>query len=234
MEENGKLIKVLIDAYEDERFQKKSDIDPNPISLPVNPESFTQNFKVGLNQTQGQGNQSTNSDYTRTKPEELKLEFVLDGTNTIQGYVYNSTDHSVKGQLKIFMNAVYKMKGKIHRPHFLKVRWGDFVFPCILSNLDLNYTLFQSNGDPLRIKVSATFLNYIAQKERVAREGKESPDLTHIRQVKAGDRLDAMTSDLYNNPKYVTQIARANGLTTFRKITPGREMVFPPLDKTAS
>ena len=234
MEENGKLVKVLIDAYDDERFQKKSKIDPNPISLPVNPESFTQNFKVELNQQQGQGNQSTNSDYKGTKPEELKLDFTLDGTNTIQGYVYNGDDHSVKGQLDIFMNAVYNMKGKIHRPHFLKVRWGKFVFPCILTNLDLNYTLFKADGDPLRIKVSATFLNYVAQKERVAREGKESPDLTHIKQVKAGDRLDAMTSDIYNDPKYVTQIARANDLTTFRKISPGAQMIFPPLDKTAS
>ncbi|GAA4276772.1 CIS tube protein [Aquimarina mytili] len=245
MDESGKLIKVSIEAYENEEFTKKAKSKPNRISLPVNPESFTQNFKVKLNVQQGQGNQGTNASYEGTAPEELKLDFILDGTNTIQGYnstlkfkpdvasLSNENSLPVKDQLKIFMNTVYNMNGEIHRPHFLKVHWGDgFKFPCILSNLDLNYTLFKPNGDPLRIKVSATFLNYIAQKERVARERKRSPDLTHVRLVKAGDRLDWMTDEIYNDPKYVMQVARANGLTTFRQIKPGRELVFPPLEKT--
>lgn len=232
MNESGKLVKVLIHVFDDESFQTKSKISPNPISLPVNPESFSRSYKVEVNQQQGQGNQSTDSKYKSTAPEELKLDFVLDGTGTIEGYKYNNGDHSVKGQLKLFKSAVYDMNGDIHKPHFLQVQWGDLVFPCIVTNLDLNYTLFLPNGDPLRVKVSATFLNYVAQRERVAREGKKSPDLTHVRQIKAGDRLDNLTYGIYNNVKYVTQIARANNLTSFRKINVGNELVFPPLDKT--
>lgn len=234
MENSGQLVKVLIHAYDDEEFKTKSKLERNPISLPVNPESFTQNFKVELNQQQGQGNQGTNPDYSGTKPEELKLDFVFDGTQVIEGYKYNSDDHSVKGQLDIFMQAVYNMNGEIHRPHFLQVQWGKFMFPCILSNLDLNYTLFKPNGDPLRIKASATFLNYVAQKERVARERKKSPDLTHVRLIKAGDRLDLMTYKIYKESNFVLQVAKANGLTTFREIQPGTEVIFPPLDKTAT
>ncbi|WP_010177197.1 CIS tube protein [Aquimarina agarilytica] len=245
MNQRGKLIKVSIESFDNEDFSKRSNIKPNPISLPVNPESFTQNYKVKLNTQQGQGNQGTNASYEGTAPEELKLDFILDGTNSIQGYnsrlkfkpdvttLTSETPLPVKEQLEIFKNTVYNMNGEIHRPHFLKVHWGDgFKFPCILSNLDLNYTLFKPDGDPLRIKVSATFLNYVAQKERVARERKRSPDLTHVRLVKAGDRLDWMTDQIYNDPKYVMQIAKANGLTSFRKIKPGVEMVFPPIEKT--
>lgn len=234
MEDNGQLIKVLIHAYEDEEFKQKSKLNPNPISLPVNPESFTQNFKIELNFQQGQGDQGTNPDYRGTKPEELRLEFVFDGTKVIEGYKYNSEDKSVKAQLDIFLKTVYAMDGEIHRPHFLQVQWGKFMFPCILSNLDLNYTLFKPNGDPLRIKANATFINYVAQKERVARERKRSPDLTHVRLVKAGDRLDLMTYKIYKNSNYVLQVAKANGLSTFREIRPGAEMVFPPLDKTST
>ncbi|MEL6813038.1 MAG: hypothetical protein AAFP76_17070, partial [Bacteroidota bacterium] len=126
------------------------------------------------------------------------------------------------------------MNGEIHRPHFLQVQWGDFMFPCILSNLDLNYTLFKPNGDPLRIKVIATFLNYVAQKERTARERRRSPDLTHVRQVKADDRLDLMTHKIYKKSTYVTQIAWVNGLTSFRTLDAGSELTFPPLDKQAT
>lgn len=232
MADNGKLEKVLIHSYEDEKFSIKTELDVNPISLPVNPESFTQNYKIGLNQQQGQGNQGTNPDYTATKPEELKLDIIFDGTGIIEGYKYNGDDPSVKAQVKIFLDTVYKMNGKTHRPPLLKVQWGQLIFQGVLSNLDLNYTLFQPNGDPLRAKASVTFVKYIPQKERVARENKSSPDLTHVRMVKAGDRLDLMTHRIYNDPKYVLQVARVNGLSSFREIQPGTELVFPPIGKT--
>ncbi|WP_062057011.1 CIS tube protein [Aquimarina longa] len=233
MDNNGKLAKVLIHIYEEEDFQSNSKVALKTISLPVNPESLTQNYKVELTKQQGQGNQGTGPGYKATAPEELKLDFIFDGTNTIQGYSYNnSKERSVKEQLKVFMDAVYYMNGKIHRPNFLKVQWGDLVFPCTLSSLDLNYTLFESNGDPLRVKASASFVKYISQKERVAREKKKSPDLTHAEQVKAGDRLDNMAYNIYNDVKYVIQIAKANQLTSFRKVVPGKELIFPPLDKT--
>ncbi len=235
MEETGQLIKVLIHVFEDEDFQRKARISPNPISLPVNPESFTKNYKVEVNDDQGHGSQGTDPKFTKTPPKELKLDFVFDGTNTIQGYKYNDDKREVKDQVDIFLNAVYNMNGGIHKPHFLQILWGkDFEFKCVLTNLDLNYTLFKPNGDPIRVKASSTFLQYVSQRERVAREGKKSPDLTHSRQVKAGDRLDNMTYDIYNKSKYVTQIAKANGLTSFRKIKPGNELLFPPLDKTST
>jgi len=237
MENSGKLTKFLIHVFEDEEFKKKPDnFSPNPISLPVNPESFTKNYKIEVNNDQAAGNQSTDPRFNKIPPRELKLDFIFDGTKTIQGYKYNDPkDTTVKRQLEIFLKAVYDLKGDIHKPHFLKLIYGEgFEFQGVLTNLDLNYTLFEPNGDPLRVKASATFLHYVGQKERVAEQRNESPDLTHARQVKAGDRLDNMITDIYNNAKYITQVARANGLTSFRKLAPGRELVFPPLDKQAN
>ncbi len=235
MENSGQLIKVLIHVFDDEVYNKKSNISPNPISLPVNPESFTKNFKIEVNSDQGQGSQNSDPKFSKTPPKELKLDFIFDGTNTIEGYKYNGDKRSVKDQIEFFLSAVYNLNGEIHKPHFLKLIWGDGIkFQGILTNLDLNYMLFESNGDPLRVKASATFLQYIGQRERTAIEKKESPDLTHSRQVKAGDRLDNMTNEIYNSTKYVTQIAKVNGLTSFRKVIPGRELIFPPLDKTSS
>jgi len=98
--------------------------------------------------------------------------------------------------------------------------------------LDINYTLFHPNGKPLRAKISATFLDYVAQEQREQEARRQSPDLTRIRRIKAGDRLDKMVGEFYNDPKFTQQVARANNLTTFRLIKPGIELSFPPLDKT--
>ena len=77
-------------------------------------------------------------------------------------------------------------------------------------------------------------MGYITPQSQAALKRINSPDLTHIRQVKLGDRLDLMTYKIYNDSRYVLQVAAANKLSTIRKITPGRDLYFPPFDKNES
>ncbi|MCW5599977.1 hypothetical protein [Nitrosomonas sp.] len=229
----GAVEKVRIFAYTDKLLQKLNGSVTQPFFLPLNPENYSKNYKIETDNRRGIGNQGTDPRYESTAPEELKLEFILDGTGAIENYHYTDpSKKSVKDQFGLFLKTVYQIEGNIHRPNFLKVHWGEYLmFPCILSNLDVNYQLFESNGDPLRIKISATFLNYIASEERAARARLESPDLTHVRETKAGDRLDLITHDIYNNTKYLLQVAQVNGLTTFRQLDSGMKLRFPPINK---
>lgn len=240
------LSKVTIFSYPDRRMEGKE----KEFILPVNPESYSKNFKIEYDNTQAHGTHGTSGRFNSSAPEQLKLDFILDGTNTIQGYRYGSLpsseptddpsrlktdapkDDIVEKQLNEFLETVYDLDGEIHRNRFLKIFWGIRIFRCVVSNIDINYNLFHPNGKPLRVKISATFTDYIAQEQREQRAKRKSPDLTRIRQIKAGDRLDKMVNEFYNDPKFITQIARVNSLTTFRTIKPGIELAFPPLDKT--
>ena len=38
-----------------------------------------------------------------------------------------------------------------------------------------------------------------------------------------------MTDRLYDDPTYYLQVARANGLTNFRRLRTGSDLVFPPV-----
>ena len=101
-----------------------------------------------------------------------------------------------------------------------------------MSNLDINYALFSRSGEPLRAKLNATFTNYVEQEARLKREqDHKSPDLTHIRTVNLGDRLPKMTHDVYSDQSYYLKVAKANGLTSFRKLKIGTNIVFPPIQK---
>ncbi len=100
-----------------------------------------------------------------------------------------------------------------------------------LSNLDLNYTLFEPDGTPLRVKVNATFLEHKSREQLLAESRASSPDLTHYRKVKQGDRLDSLTNKIYNDSKYFMQVGKVNNLTTIGKVKPGSELYFPPFDK---
>jgi hypothetical protein len=183
----------------------------------------------------GQGNHGTEVKYRSTGTEQLKLDFVLDGTQTMEGYSGKTTDYKSKpvvDQLHDFLNCVYKMNGAIHRPNFLIVMWGSEIkFRCVLSNLDINYTLFEPDGSPLRIKISATFLHHKSKEEILAESKLASPDLTHYAKTKEGDRLDYISYQTYKDNTLFQQIGKHNSLTNIRRLKTGIQISFPPLSK---
>lgn len=230
---DNSLRKLVIKSYANRDFTGE---DPSrQFTTPINPESFSQTYRVNVDTQTGHGNQGSEARYRSTAPEELRLEFILDGTKVMEGYGGDNTSYinkPVHDQLADLKKCVYNMDGDIHRPRFLIVHWGSEIdFRCVLSNLELNFTLFEPDGKPLRVKVNATFLAHKSREELEAESRRSSPDLTHYRTVKQGDRLDLMTWGIYNDSKYFLQVGKVNALTTIRKIKPGTELYFPPFDK---
>lgn len=225
------LAKFEIKSFSDNQFKK--DGGKKDFKIPINPETFTRNLKVERDTTKGHGNNQTNSKFVGTAPEELKIEFILDGTQTMEGYLESMKKVAVKDQLKQFIECVYDYDGKIHSPRYLKILYGsELKFNCVLTSLDINHTLFNADGSPLRAKITANFLQYVAPETRAKKERNSSPDLTHQRIVKEGDRLDLMTFEIYDSPSYFLQVALKNNLTNIRSVKPGSQILFHPFDKT--
>ena len=65
----------------------------------------------------------------------------------------------------------------------------------------------------------------------MAKENKTSPDLSHSRIVKSGDTLPLLSKEIYGSAVHYLRVAQANGLDNFRSLTPGQQIVFPPLEK---
>jgi len=229
MGDNSKVLsKLIIHSFEKNDFREES----LSFTTPINPETFTKTNHIELDMTRGHGQPGTDPKYKSTAPEELKIEFILDGTKTMEGYVKKYNDMEVTAQLKEFTDCVYQYKGNIHRPRFLIVRWGSEIkFPCVLSNMDINYSLFKPNGDPLRAKVTATFVKYDTPEAIFRANNINSPDLTHIKIFTQGSRLDLMTYKIYNDVNFFLQIARSNNLSSVRNIKTGTDLYFPPINK---
>lgn len=229
------LTKVKLEAYRDKQFASKL----GEFHLPINPEQFSQSFKVEYNREQAQGSQRNDPEFKFTRPEELKLDFIFDGTGVVPDDRKPGEFHKdVVAQVQMFLNLVYTMNSETHKPNYLRLLWGDFSFgerngfDCLLTDLQINYTLFDPQGKPLRAKLSTTFTSYVEQERRVREEGKQSPDVTHRRKVTAGDTLPLMTHRIYGDPSYYLQIAKVNGLANFRRLATNTDLRFPPLEKT--
>lgn len=226
----GELKKLKITAFRDNKFTQM--VGDGVFSSLLNPEKYAFKYKVEYNQTQGQGTSSTQPKYVRTDPEDLDLEFLFDRTGIIKG---NSDDLSlgIVADIDRFKRIVFDYNGDEHKPNYLMIGWGTLLFKGILTEMNVEYKLFTPEGVPLRAVVRASFKGLIDDKLRVARENNNSPDLTHLRIVKQGDTLPLMAFKIYGDSKYYLQVAAANNLTDFRRLKPGQQIMFPPIEKTS-
>jgi len=236
----GKLKKLEIRCYKDEKFQEEL-TNLKYVAL-LNPETYSLSYELEYNMEQGQGTSENDPKYVKSVPGDLEFEFLFDRTGVIVHYgddpnsssgdrVLKNKDKGIIDDLEAFKKAVYYYNGDKHKPNYLLVSWGDLSFRCFLVTLNIEYKLFKPDGTPIRAIAKVKFKKFVEADERVARENNQSPDLTHYRIVKAGDTLPLMTYRIYGDSKYYLEVARVNNISNFRKLTVGQELFFPPLQK---
>jgi LysM repeat protein len=155
---------------------------------------------------------------------------VLDGTGVDEmGIVTLIAPKTVEERLETFLRVAYRYNGTIHEPNYLLVEWGALKLPCRLKSVTIKYTSFDRGGKPLRAELAVRLISDEETKQRTKKEEKQSPDLTHARVVRSGDTLPLLTREIYGSSAAYLDVARWNGLDDFRILTPGQELLFPPL-----
>lgn len=190
----------------------------------INPETISYSRESDIKEESGANTAGTTNQFAGLTNETLSFDLYLDGTGVAHS-------KSVDQQLNDLVNTVYTYDGSIHRINYLKIKYGGIKFNCQLQSMKTDYTLFNTVGAPLRAKVSLTFKEYSPQKEKEKRAGKSSPDMTHVFTVREGDSLLSMCRDVYGKMDYYLQVAEINGLSNFRELEVGSQLVFPPLQK---
>lgn len=220
-------LKMLIVGYKNAEFTIPAPVPP--FKAHVNPESYTQSVYVNYSELQASGTSSAANKYNNTDPQTLRFEFLLDRSGALGNL--KSGPVGVTPDITHFKKLALSYDGEIHRPRYLMLVWGTLLFKCQLQNLEIEHKMFSPQGLPLRAVLKTTFKQYVEETERVARENKSSPDLTHVRTVEEGDTLPLMTYNIYGDSRYYLEVARINGITDFRNLKQGSEIVFPPLEK---
>jgi hypothetical protein len=222
MSGTGELEKLIIRSHEQPDF---SDEPVGEFEAYVNPHELTIAYEMEYETSQGSGTTGSRMEFSKVKPGDLSLTFFIDGTGA------NGKQIDVQQRVEQFQ-TVTGYNGNIHRPNYLKVVWGTIqVKRCVLKSASIAYKLFNPSGVPLRAVITANFTDTADDETRVALAQDESPDLTHVRMVKAGDSLPMLCNQIYGSPDYYLEVARVNGLDNFRNLQPGTRLIFPPLDK---
>lgn len=220
----GALKKLVITAYEDYQFNKATG---KSFTTMINPSEYT--IKKGINyndkKAMNKGNIPSFKNYDK---EDLDFEFVLDRTGAAS-ILDEDLFSDLPTVIKKMEGTVYTYVGEAHQPPFLLISWGSLNFMGRLKSLSIKYVLFRWDGLPLRAKITISLLKYTDEKSQQLLMNMSSPDLSHIVVFRAGDTLPALCQRVYNSTAYCMEIARINGLTGFRNIEAGVELLFPPL-----
>lgn len=220
------LTKLKLEAF-------KNDQCTQPIGKSIaalfNPDSYSQSYQVEYKESESAtGSTDTTLIFKQARGGNMKLKLIADGTGVIK---LPDNINTVDAYVKEIKDIVYTVNGDEHRPNYLKVEWGNLSFICVCKSLDINYTLFDNDGNALRATIQLALSETIGFKAKAKEAKINSPDLTHIRTVKAGDTLPVMSHRIYGDSSYYMEVARVNKLTSVHDIKPGDQIYFPPLKK---
>ena len=206
----GKLQKMKLEAY-DNSLMTGSPVAS--VEVPVNPDNYKLTKDIGHSENKEQG-----------QKDNLSFSVVFDGTGVIPSTNMNTVTDKVKELEKV----VYNCNNKIHQPNFVRIAWGKLVFCGQLSTYSLNYTLFSSEGVPLRVKIDMAFSRAVSQEVAVKLRENASIEEVNV-EFKEGDTVSKKCYTMYDNELVAKEVAKENDLDRFRNIEPGTQLVFPAL-----
>lgn len=121
------------------------------------------------------------------------------------------------------------------RPPVVELSWGQaqsnvgFPFKCVLESLKQQFTLFNSDGMPVRAKVSVSFKEYELPKDEQQREPRRSSYPAQTYTVREGDTLSGIASAVWNDPSKWRRLADVNDISNPRVLEPGQPLIVPPI-----
>jgi len=220
--------KLTIAAYSDAGFKSKV----KSFTVSINPEEYTHNYAIKYTKSEAAGTAGEALKFNVYGGETVSFTIWFDGTGAVPGSP-KSDSTSIDQQIKDFRDAVFPYDGSTHGPNYLELTWGTLLFKCVITTLDFTYTLFNPDGEPVRASCKATFRRYASVSDLEKLAANSSPDMSHLVTVKAGDTLPLLCHRIYGSSTPYTQVARVNGLSGFRALTPGTRLLFPPLRQPA-
>jgi hypothetical protein len=162
------------------------------------------------------------SQYVHGNADTLTMELFFDT------YTYkNSEDVTIYTKK---LSSLLDVNPKLHAPPVVRFIWGEVQFKGIIERLTQKFTMFLSDGTPVRASLNVTFKEYKTIKEQLSELGRESADRTHTRIVREGESLWIYAAQEYDDPGLWRNIARKNRIFNPRILKSGERIEIPPVD----
>ncbi len=220
---------------------QKLDLTKNPVGDPLevqfNPTEYGLTKGAQFAEIAIPGLDSPVLQFVRGDSEKLTLELFFDTTDDGTG----AGATPVTAKVDPFYRLV-KIDGELHAPPIVRITWSDH-FPgitadrsdrpipamdCVVDSVARQFTLFNSDGVPLRATVSLSLREYKTLEEQLQALNLQSADHTRVYIVREGETLPQIAYAAYQDPARWRTIADHNRLLNPRRLAPGQVLELPP------
>jgi nucleoid-associated protein YgaU len=214
-----------------------------PLEVLYNPTEYTLEKAVEIAEAQIPGLDAPVLQFVRGQNETLTLSLFFDTTEKGMG----SDARPVTEETDKFY-ALVKVDGSLHAPPICYFSWGggEFAgshlegpfanqrrengFRCVVQSIKQQFTLFSSEGVPLRATLTVTLKEYKTLRDQLAELNLLSSDHTRSHIVQQRETLAQIAGKRYGDSGLWRQIAEGNGLDDPLAIEPGMLLDLPPID----
>lgn len=158
--------------------------------------------------------------FIRGASEKLTAELILDTSDTLD---------DVREMYVDKLRDLMRLSQELHAPPIVNFVWDTEVFTGVVESLTITFTLFTSDGVPLRAKVSLALKEYRPVEIQVRESPTASPDFEKTWVVRRGDSLSSIAGQVYRDPGAWRAIATANGIADPRRLEAGLRLLLPRL-----
>jgi hypothetical protein len=168
--------------------------------------------------------------YVRGNGDRMTFELFLDVTDNMEnGLVV--TGESVRNLFVRPLERLLLQNEQLHAPPPVQVLWGNTVVmeSAVATALSVKYTLFDTEGLPVRATANLTLREHRSASEQLAERRLESPDRTNVAVIREGDTLPLIAFREYGDATLWRPIAEANDLANPLALVPGEQIVVPKI-----
>ncbi len=184
-----------------------------------------------------------------TDPTQLSFDFLLDGANSDLNYTESSATsaqtlgNGPAGQSilptaeRLLSLCEVEMMSQVlgygSSPLVVFV-WGDFISPVsYVTNINLNFTRFNSGGQPIRAEGTIQLQQYpVFDALQNPTSGGEMPRKSAL--VHEADTLAHIAYRMYRTPNRWRDVAAANDIDDPLRVKPGRKLLIPAPEELPS
>lgn len=194
-----------------------------PIDVLFNPAEYSVEYSANFKETAPPGLSNPILQFVNGNARVLTMDLLFDTWTDGGG-------RDVSEATKPFTDLL-SIDGDVHAPRRVEFRWGVFEFVAVVERISQKYTMFRSDGTPVRSTLSVTFRQYKTVAEQLEDPRRSSPDKTKRRVFEIHDSIWLIAAREYGEPGFWRLIARENDIDDPRRIEPGRVLVLPPIGR---
>lgn len=200
------------------------------VEFMFNPDSFSFRKSAQWNRTEARAaGEAPVAEFQGTQASTFNVELFLDAFES-SGTNITSTVEMLMKTLKPLGSTISQNKPQ---PPWVVFGWGTAIsLTAIVTALDVEYTMFDGTGKPLRAKIKLTM------EEMPLPPGRQNPTsgglatlASHV--VSEGDTLPSIAYRHYGNAALWRPLAEANNIDDPARVAAGTELLLPSPDELA-